>query len=401
MSIDRVFLSWSAGLGLIFGFSVSASAKSSFVNANVSCRVEASTKAASRGTFRATSAVEIVKDDPGGEWAKVICPDGKQGFVRTQYLIPKIFSGAVLNCRENPSTESAAHGKFPAGGEVVPRAAALENGWSQVTCPDGRQGYVKTEFLSVTAECRSTGDFAANMNWNQPLRPMTRIAYIGDSQSASKGGLGKKLEESLNANGISVVAGRAVCGATVEAYLTGGVPGICNYKGVTSMSVSGGEMVFPGGPGTTVLASSLMAEADAVVVQLGDNHLFDESTENIEEKSKQLAKEILSRGKECVWIGPAAASCNCRTWPLKRAVSEAIERSLREVSVNGRSCRFVDSFNLTAKNAPNGDCIHYGSEYDKWHGPIEGAVLRALGVSSTKSGETSESGMQDPAEGQK
>ena len=206
----------------------------------------------------------------------------------------------------------------------------------------------------------------------------SNITYIGDSQSAVPYGLFNNLRGAIPNDQHSFLNSRAVCGANMEDYSSQAKRGRCNYPGVTHLSGSN----FVESRGSTVLINQLMTnETDTVIVQLGDNHLGS-SEASIRASAQRLARQILSSGNSCIWIGPARAngpSCLERD-RQKRQASEAISRALAELEVNGRKCHFINSYTLTNENlSTSGDCLHYTSSgYRQWSQAISGRVLAEL-----------------------
>ncbi|MGE4131719.1 MAG: hypothetical protein AB7F86_08770 [Bdellovibrionales bacterium] len=211
------------------------------------------------------------------------------------------------------------------------------------------------------------------------------VTYIGDSQSASRGGLFAELRQGLGSL-VQFKTARSVCGATIDGYLTKSMRGSCRYKGVTSLDMSEGRLNFPGGSGQTALIDELMRGSDTVIVQLGDNHLA--APESAGVKARALATKIKASGKKCVWIGPASVSrgsCS-QNHARKKAVSESIKAAIAGV------CQFVDSFAATQANPPrSGDCLHYAN-YSQWSSAILSQVAQALSVGGTKTKSTASAG---------
>lgn len=209
------------------------------------------------------------------------------------------------------------------------------------------------------------------------------IAYIGDSQSAVSYGLLSRLRSPLQLAGHELRSGRAVCGSRIQNYIEGGANGVCRYSGVTYMQLENGTATFPQGSGQTASVDTLMQDTDTVVVQLGDNHL--QEAAQARTHAQNLVRRILSQGKRCVWIGPAAVpnTSACQTnRQRKQAVNEALEAALSDPEfireMNGQRCEFINSFELTAANPPNsGDCLHY-TDYQPWADAISDTLLRSL-----------------------
>lgn len=215
------------------------------------------------------------------------------------------------------------------------------------------------------------------------------LTYLGDSQSASSAGLLSRMNSQIVNSGHSLVNGRAVCGSTIGNHIRGNEGGVCRYRGVTYMNVENGRPRYVAGSGRTVQAASLIAQSETTIVQLGDNHLDNPTLGGT--KAAELAREILTQGKSCVWIGPAAVNatrCPARR-AQKQAVSEQIKRALENTIVNGRRCTFIDSFTLTSASPPvSRDCLHY-SNYQQWADRISEQVLTALAAPRGSANETS------------
>ena len=223
------------------------------------------------------------------------------------------------------------------------------------------------------------------------LAAAENISYIGDSQSASAGALYSNLSSTLSNFG-TVASGAAVCGATIDNYLASHpISGTCKYNGVTNLQIQNGKARFASGSGQTQNLDGLMADSNAVVVELGDNHL--KNPRGAAVAAQKMAQKILSAGKQCVWIGPASIGpsskgvdrCKAQR-QQKLAVSQAIKGALAKTLVNGHTCTFIDSFSLTKSNPPPGDdplCIHYFGHYPIWTKAIQKSLAQALSNSTT------------------
>lgn len=322
-----------------------------------------------------------------------------------------------LNCRMTPIPEGLKLGTFVGGATVIVRGPPRSDGWTPVICPDGSNGFVNSKYLSdqnrpvvtdsssSSAQCTTGGPEPADARASSPLSgTVHKITWLGDSQTAYKDGIGNKVFQDLKAKGVILNNGKAVCGAPISGYTGTTYSSACKWKekdkatgkviaihDVTDMSVAGGEMKFKERQGQTTDAANLMAGSDTVIVQLGDNNHSDADFGY--SAAVVLAKKILTAGKDCVWIGPASIQCECdsdgdgikdaKSWNKKRQISVALKKAMADTVVSGRSCRFVNSFELTREKPPYSyDCLHYTTEggYDDWHSAIKSEVLRVLGL---------------------
>lgn len=207
-----------------------------------------------------------------------------------------------------------------------------------------------------------------------------QVLYVGDSQGASSVGLFQKLRKTVESEG-HTFTGHAVCGAKITDYLNSkGVKGSCDYPNITYLHSSGGRAEFAPGPGTTQPIDSLMKGQNAVVIELGDNHL-NQSQEAVKKAAQRMVEKVLRAGKTCVWIGPASLPPGPKcavNFRKKQAVSEAIKNALDSASVNDKKCQFIDSFNLTLGNPPpSQDCLHY-TNYKMWADSIREKLKASL-----------------------
>lgn len=202
------------------------------------------------------------------------------------------------------------------------------------------------------------------------------ITYVGDSQSASPGGLFAKLRGDLEKQG-EIKNARAVCGATIGDYEGKGHASRCHYTGITHLDWNHQPNVFQQGGGRTANLESLMKDANTVIIELGDNHLDDAG---IGAKAKGMARKVLESGKKCIWIGPASVPpTTCAVnFAKKKKTSEAIKNVLSTLQVRGRKCEFINSFEATKSNPPaSRDCLHY-SNYNTWANAIRTPLTDAL-----------------------
>lgn len=215
------------------------------------------------------------------------------------------------------------------------------------------------------------------------------VAYIGDSQSSHSLGLYEQLKSSLEKSGHKIQLAHSICGARIEDYILGGVKGKCSYVGLTHLRMGSEKRpIFVAGPGSTISIGDIPQGVDTVIVQLGDNHL--DSLRQLEKQSTLLVADILSRHKNCIWIGPAALpnrkeyrKTNEKKRAANRALSKTLAAPIRGRHKQSRNCLFIDSFALTESNPPpTFDGLHY-SNYHFWSAAIEKSLLDLLSKSSS------------------
>jgi hypothetical protein len=209
------------------------------------------------------------------------------------------------------------------------------------------------------------------------------IAFVGDSHSAVSYGFFHELELTLKAEGHRLVNGQAICGAGIDKYLSGGAQGGCAFAGVTHMNLSNGLITFPSGAGTFIGIKSLLQNSDAVIVQLGGNHI--DALGSVGGLAQEMVRIVLSQNKKCIWIGPAALkdTQKCKSMRRKREkVNAAIEAALLDSAFtnefSGRRCTYINSYTLTEANpSDSADCRHY-ADYSPWVKAIAKDTIDAL-----------------------
>lgn len=208
------------------------------------------------------------------------------------------------------------------------------------------------------------------------------ITYIGDSQSSSRGGLFSQLRKTLEAYA-PVSSARGICGAKIDDFLSHtGVESRCDYEGITFLDSPSGKPEFVEGRGHSEFILDLMKKTDIAVIELGDNHLSDAKQAGA--LAAEIAQQILSAGKSCIWIGPASVpETQCAdNRRRKKEVSEAIKASLDATVIDGKMCIFIDSWMATDLQPPrSGDCLHY-VDYREWAEPIRDLLNEALDMST-------------------
>lgn len=149
-------------------------------------RAEASTSASIVTTLDKSVAVAVLDDSIDG-WYKVNY-NGNVGYVSADYLVidqDNIFEsyGSVntdgVNVRSGASTDSAVLASVDAG--TIVTVNAFVDGWYDVTCEYGTEGYIRSDFLDLTDSGSSSSGSAVVDAARQHLG--TRYVYGGASPS--------------------------------------------------------------------------------------------------------------------------------------------------------------------------------------------------------------------------
>ena len=128
-------------------------------------REEPSTSASIVTTLNKGVAVAILADKADG-WYK-ISYNGKSGFVSADYLIvdrDNLFTtygrtnGDGVNVRSAASTDSEVLASVNKG--TIVTVNGFENGWYDVTCEYGTEGYIRSDFLDLTSSSTSSSAIA-------------------------------------------------------------------------------------------------------------------------------------------------------------------------------------------------------------------------------------------------
>lgn len=169
-AVKLLFLSAAASM-LLAGFAMAAEgdmavAVGATTGSALRMRSEASTSASIVKTLDKGVAVAVLDDTLDG-WYKVSF-GGSTGFVSSDYLVidqDNIFEayGCVnadgVNVRADASTESAALASVDAG--TIVTVNGFVDGWYDVTCKYGTEGYIRSDFLDLTtASAKSTSNSA-------------------------------------------------------------------------------------------------------------------------------------------------------------------------------------------------------------------------------------------------
>ncbi|MBT6149107.1 MAG: SH3 domain-containing protein, partial [Gemmatimonadetes bacterium] len=91
---------------------------------------------------------EVLELDRHAGWLRIRMPDGSQGWVHGQLVMPRfLVVGQGVRLREGPSTGRTSVTMLFRGQEVD-RVGSEQGGWSQVRIADGRTGWLATRFLA-------------------------------------------------------------------------------------------------------------------------------------------------------------------------------------------------------------------------------------------------------------
>ena len=146
-----------------------------------------STSASIVTTLNKGVAVAVLDNSTDG-WYKVAY-NGKSGYVSADYLIidqDNIFTtygranGDGINVRSGPSTDSEVLASVDSG--TIVTVNGFQDGWYDVTCKYGTEGYIRSDFLDLTASnTESTAGSSIVDTAKQYLG--TRYVYGGSSPS--------------------------------------------------------------------------------------------------------------------------------------------------------------------------------------------------------------------------
>lgn len=145
-------------------------------------RAEASTDSSIVTTLDKSVAVAILDDSIDG-WYK-ISYNGNTGYVSGDYLTvdqDNIFTtyGRVnasgVNVRSDPSTESSSLATVDEG--TIVTINALVDGWYDVTCEYGTEGYIRSDFLDLTESASDNSDIVATAKQYLGVRYVYGGAY--------------------------------------------------------------------------------------------------------------------------------------------------------------------------------------------------------------------------------
>ena len=166
----RVLLLSTIMVMLLAGFASAAESEQAVAvgattGSSLRLREEPSTSASIVTTLNKGVAVAILADKADG-WYK-ISNNGKSGFVSADYLIvdrDNLFTtygrtnGDGVNVRSAASTDSEVLASVNKGAIVT--VNGFENGWYDVTCEYGTEGYIRSDFLDLTSSSTSSSAIA-------------------------------------------------------------------------------------------------------------------------------------------------------------------------------------------------------------------------------------------------
>jgi len=166
----RVLLLSAIMVMLLAGFASAAESQQAVAvgattGSSLRLREEPNTSASIVTTLNKGVAVAILADEADG-WYK-ISYNGKSGFVSADYLIvdqDNVFTtygrtnGDGVNVRSAASTDSEVLASVNKG--TIVTVNGFENGWYDVTCEYGTEGYIRSDFLDLTSSATSSSAIA-------------------------------------------------------------------------------------------------------------------------------------------------------------------------------------------------------------------------------------------------
>lgn len=183
----RVLLLSTIMVMLLTGFASAAESEQAVAvgattGSSLRLREEPSTSASIVSTLNKGVAVAILADEADG-WYK-ISYNGKSGFVSADYLVVDQdnefttygrANGDGINVRAGASTDSEVLATVSKGAVVT--VNGFENGWYDVTCQYGTEGYIRSDFLDLT----SSNSSASGIVESAMQHLGTRYVYGGAS----------------------------------------------------------------------------------------------------------------------------------------------------------------------------------------------------------------------------
>lgn len=164
-----------------------AVAVGSTTGSSLRMRADASTSASIVSTLDKGVAVAVLDSDASNGWYHVSY-DGKVGYISSDYLAidqDNVFTacGKVnsdgVNVRSSASTSASVLAAVDTG--TIVTVNGFQNGWYDVTCEYGTEGYIRSDFLDLTANGNSSSGSAIVDTAKQYLG--TRYVYGGASPS--------------------------------------------------------------------------------------------------------------------------------------------------------------------------------------------------------------------------
>ena len=166
----RVLLLSAIMVMLLAGFASAAESQQAVAvgattGSSLRLREEPTTSASVVTTLNKGVAVAILADEADG-WFQ-ISYNGKSGFVSADYMIvdqDNVFTtygrtnGDGVNVRSAPSTEGEVLASVNKG--TIVAVNGFDNGWYDVTCEYGTEGYIRSDFLDLTSSATSSSAIA-------------------------------------------------------------------------------------------------------------------------------------------------------------------------------------------------------------------------------------------------
>ena len=191
--MTRVLLLSAITVLLLAGFAAAAESEQAVAvgattGSSLRLREEPSTSASIVTTLDKGVAVAVLDNSIDG-WYR-IAYNGKTGYVSADYLIidqDNIFTtygranGDGINVRSGPSTESEVLASVNSG--TIVTVNGFEDGWYDVTCKYGTEGYIRSDFLDLTAS-NTASSASGNSIVDTAMQHLgTRYVYGGASPS--------------------------------------------------------------------------------------------------------------------------------------------------------------------------------------------------------------------------
>ena len=178
---------------LLTGFAMAAESEQAVAvgattGSSLRLREGPSTSASIVTTLNKGVAVAVLDDSTDG-WYK-IAYNGKNGYVSADYLVidqDNIFTsygranGDGINVRSGPSTESEVLASVDSG--TIVTVNGFEDGWYDVTCKYGTEGYIRSDFLDLTASDTASSASGSSIVDTAMQHLGTRYVYGGASPS--------------------------------------------------------------------------------------------------------------------------------------------------------------------------------------------------------------------------
>ena len=166
----RVLLLSAIMVMLLAGFASAAESQQAVAvgattGSSLRLREEPTTSASVVTTLNKGVAVAILADEADG-WFQ-ISYNGKSGFVSADYMIvdqDNVFTtygrtnGDGVNVRSAPSTDGEVLASVNKG--TIVAVNGFDNGWYDVTCEYGTEGYIRSDFLDLTSSATSSSAIA-------------------------------------------------------------------------------------------------------------------------------------------------------------------------------------------------------------------------------------------------